>query len=55
MSVGEETRDFGRYLMQKDNVKGVKLCVFMKDGRYTEYNNTFDPTLEKKNGGKENE
>lgn len=54
-SVSEQTRDFGRILMKNQIVKGVKLCVFLKDGRYVEYNNTFDPLFVRKSGGKEDE
>ena len=43
MNVDEELRDEGRRLMNNPKVRGVKLIVFMKDGRYNEYNNNFDP------------
>ena len=43
MAVDLELRDFGRALMGNPEVKGMKLSVFLKDGRYVEYNNMFDP------------
>lgn len=46
--IGVEIRNFGRNLMFDKQVRGVKLAVFLKDGRYVEYNNTFDPLFDNK-------
>ncbi len=53
--MSEDVRDFGRELMSDEKVKGVKLSVFMQDGRYTEYNNHFDPLFKKKEEEKQEE
>jgi len=46
-TIGEDTRDFGRTLMRRPEVKGLKLVVFLNDGRVTEYNNLLDPLFDK--------